>query len=209
MPPLIQFGDYLGTLVFAIAGGVAAAEKRLDLGGFFLLAFVTGVGGGTMRDIILARGEVFWADKPAYVLLCLLGAAIAFWFGPSVERRRRTLLWADAVGLALFAVIGAATATELGARPLTAVLMGVLTATGGGVIREIIRNELPIILQREIYLTAALAGSVAFVVLDRVDAPNWVCMSAGIAVAFALRALGITRNVHLPVYKGPETQARD
>jgi len=200
MPPLIQIGDYLGTLVFAIAGALAAAEKRLDIGGFFLLAFVTGVGGGTLRDIILGRGEVFWADQPIYILLSMLGAAIVFRFGPSVERKRRALLWADAVGLAVFAVIGAATATELGARPITSMLMGVLTATGGGVIREIIRNELPIVLRREIYLTAALAGSVAYVVLDGFEMPRWVSMGAGIVAAFLLRALGMTRNVHLPVY---------
>ncbi|MBX3359899.1 MAG: trimeric intracellular cation channel family protein [Phycisphaeraceae bacterium] len=204
MPPLIQIGDYLGTLVFAIAGGLAAAEKRLDIGGFFLLAFVTGVGGGTLRDIILARGEVFWADQPIYILLSMLGAAIAFRFGASVERKRRALLWADAVGLALFAVIGAATATQLGARPITATLMGALTATGGGVIREIIRNEMPIILQREIYLTAALAGSAAYVALDALQTPEWACIGTGIAIAFALRALGMTRNLNLPAYKGPE-----
>ncbi|MBX3315240.1 MAG: trimeric intracellular cation channel family protein [Phycisphaeraceae bacterium] len=205
MPPLIQIGDYLGTLVFAIAGGLAAAEKRLDIGGFFLLAFVTGVGGGTLRDIILARGEVFWADQPVYILLSMLGAAIAFRFGPSVERKRRALLWADAVGLALFAVIGAATATQLGARPITATLMGALTATGGGVIREIIRNEMPIILQREIYLTAALAGSAAYVALDALHAPEWACLGTGIAIAFALRALGMTRNLNLPAYVPPGT----
>ena len=200
MPPLIQIGDYFGTLIFAIAGGLAAAEKRLDLGGFFLLAFVTGVGGGTMRDVILSRGEVFWADQPAYIVLCLAGACIVFWFGPFVERRGRALLWADAVGLAVFSVIGSATATELGARPITAVLMGVLTATGGGVIREMIRNELPIILRREIYLTAALAGSAAYVGLDAADAPRAVSMGTAVVIALGLRALGITRNLHLPVY---------
>lgn len=200
MPPLIQFGDYVGTLVFASAGGLAAAEKRLDLGGFFLLAFVTGVGGGTMRDLILDRGGVFWADQPAYIVICLVGAMISFWFGPSVERRRRTLLWADAVGLAIFAVIGSATAIELGARPITSILMGALTATGGGILREIIRNELPIVLHREIYLTAALAGSAIHVGIDALHAPAWVSMGAGVAVAFTLRAMGIAGDLHLPVY---------
>ena len=139
MPLLIEYGDYFGTLVFAITGGLAAAEKKLDFGGFFLLAFLTGVGGGTVRDVILDRGPVFWADQPIYVVLCLTGAAIAFIAGERVGRRRRLLVWSDAVGLAIFSVIGAAIALELNFRPITAVLMGTLTATGGGLIRDVVR----------------------------------------------------------------------
>jgi uncharacterized membrane protein YeiH len=208
MPPLIQIGDLLGTFVFALTGGLAAAEKRLDLGGFFLLAFVTGVGGGTMRDIILQRDGVFWADQPVYIAICLAGAIATFYFGPSVERRGRAILWADGVGLAVFAVIGSATALEMDARPITAILMGALTATGGGILREIIRNELPIILHREIYLTAAILGSVTHVALSRVGAPDWASMGAGITIAFGLRALGIARNLSLPIYGTPVTDSR-
>lgn len=200
MPPLIQIGDLVGTFVFALTGGLAAAEKRLDIGGFFLLAFVTGVGGGTMRDIILQRDGVFWADQPVYIAICLAGAIATFYFGPSVERRTRTLLWADAVGLAVFAVIGSATALHENARPITAVLMGVLTATGGGVLREIIRNELPIILHREIYLTAALAGSATQVTIHALGAPSWASMGGGFAVGLGLRALGVAHRLNLPIY---------
>lgn len=200
MPLLIEYGDYFGTLVFAIAGGLSAAEKKLDLGGFFLLAFLTGVGGGTVRDVILDRGPVFWADQPAYVVLCLIGAVVAFIAGERVGQRRRLLVWSDAVGLAVFSVIGASIALELHFRPITAVLMGVLTATGGGLIRDVVRNELPLMLYREVYVTAAAVGAAVLVGLDGAGAPTGFAMAAGAAAAFALRAAGIAFDLHLPAY---------
>lgn len=200
MGQLITIGDYFGTFVFAITGGLAAAQKRLDLGGFFLLAFVTGVGGGTMRDVILDRGGAFWAREPLYIVVCLAGAVLTFLWGARVERLRTALVWADAVGLAVFAVIGAGIAIQGGFRPLTAILMGALTATGGGVIRDIIRNELPIILHREIYISAAFAGAAGVVGLHMLGAPAPLAIGVGAALAFALRAVGILFDLHLPVY---------
>lgn len=200
MQQLIHLGDYFGTFVFALTGGLAAAEKRLDLGGFFLLAFVTGVGGGTLRDLILARGDVFWVGQPAYIALCLAGAVITFLWGARVERLRAALVWGDAVGLAVFAVIGAGVSILEGFRPITAVLMGALTATGGGIIRDVIRNELPLVLRREIYVSAAVAGAVVLVVLHELGAPAPLALAAGAAIAFGLRAVGIAFDLHLPVY---------
>lgn len=200
MQEMIQIGDYLGTFVFGVTGALAAAEKRLDLGGFCLLAFVTGVGGGTTRDLILDRGGVFWADRPLYIVLCIAAAVLIFFAGGRLHRLRRALVWADAVGVALFAVIGAGIAVQEGARPLVAVLMGALTAAGGGVIRDMIRNELPLVLHREIYATAAVAGASTLVALHLLETPAWASVGGGIAIAFALRAWGIVSDVHLPVY---------
>ncbi len=198
---LLQYGDYLGTFVFAITGALAAAEKRLDIGGFILLGFVTGVGGGTMRDLLLDRGMVFWAVDPLYILVCAAGAVVTFFGAERLAARRRTLIWSDALGLALFCVIGAAIAWSEGSRPLVAVLMGALTATGGGVVRDIIRNELPLILHREIYVTAALAGAATFVTLVEIELAPPLAMTAGFAVAFALRAIGIVMDWHLPTWR--------
>jgi len=156
-----------------------------------------------MRDLILQREGVFWLDEPMYITLCVVGAILTFVFGAKVGRLNRTLVWSDALGLAVFAVIGATIATQLGERPVTAVLMGVLTATGGGVIREMIRNELPILLHREVYMVAAAAGSTALVILHGAGMPPPVSMAVGGCVAFGLRAWGIVREVHLPVYGGP------
>lgn len=200
MPLLIEYGDYFGTFIFALTGGLAAAEKKLDFGGFFLLAFLTGVGGGTVRDVLLDRTPVFWTDQPIYIALCLAGAAVTFAAGHRVQKRRTALVWSDAIGLAVFSVIGAGIALELHARPITAVLMGALTATGGGLLRDVVRNELPLMLYREVYVTAAAVGAAVLVGLDGAGAPMGLGMAAGIAAAFALRAAGIAFDLHLPAY---------
>lgn len=201
MPLPILIGDYLGTFAFALTGGLAAAEKRLALGGFFLLAFVTGVGGGTARDLILGREKVFWTDQPVYALICFAAALITFFWAARIERRHAALVWGDAAGLAVFAVIGAAITVIEGYGALTAVLMGALTATGGGVIRDVIRNELPLVLHREIYVSAAIAGALGFVLLRGLGAPAPVTVVGAVALAFALRALGILFDLHPPVYR--------
>lgn len=198
---LIDFGDYIGTFIFALTGGLAAAEKRLDFGGFLLLAFVTGVGGGTIRDLLLSRDTIFWTDAPWYFLLCMLGAIITFWWATDLKRVHTALVWGDAVGLAVFTAIGTGVAIEMDARSYMCVLMGVLTATGGGVIRDIIRNEVPIVLQRELYVTPAALGGLLFVGLHELGAPTWASVVAAAGATFGLRAIGIIFDVHLPVYE--------
>lgn len=200
MLTLLQLGDYFGTFVFAITGALAAAEKRLDIGGFVLLGFVTGVGGGTLRDLLIGRDAVFWADQPEYILICACAAAATYFAADKFGAFKKLLVWSDAVGLAIFAVIGAGIAVRSQSPPLVAILMGALTATGGGVIRDIIRNELPIVLHREVYVTAALAGAAAMVGLNSWGAAPPVSIGVGATVAFALRAAGITFDLHLPAY---------
>lgn len=203
MLTLLQIGDYLGTFVFAITGALAAAEKRLDIGGFILLGFVTGVGGGTLRDLLIGRDAVFWAQQPAYIVICALGATATYFLADRVIRYRTLLVWSDAIGMAIFAVIGAGIAVKAQSPPLVAILMGALTAAGGGVIRDIIRNELPIVLHREVYVTAALAGAATLVGLNELQAPPAISLSTGIVVGFALRAVGILFDLHLPAYERP------
>ncbi|MEM8835453.1 MAG: trimeric intracellular cation channel family protein [Planctomycetota bacterium] len=202
MLTLLDIGDLLGTFVFAITGAIAAAEKRLDFGGFLILAFITAVGGGTIRDVLLDRGGVFWADRPQYLGLCALAALLVFFAGSRVGKLRNTLLWGDAFGLALFSVIGAGIALEAGAGTVMAIMMGVLTCCGGGILREVIRNEVPIILQRDIYISAALAGSTTFVLLMGAGLPALVSGLIGGVVTFGLRAAGIVWKLSLPVYGG-------
>jgi uncharacterized membrane protein YeiH len=203
----LQVGDYIGTFVFAVTGALAAAEKRLDIGGFVLLAFATGVGGGALRDVLLDRGVVFWAQDPVYIVVCALAAGATYLAAERFEARRRALVWADALGLALFCVIGAAIAWTEDARPLVAVLMGALTATGGGVVRDVIRNELPLVLHREIYVTAALAGAAICVALAELDVPLDGAMIAGFLGALALRAAGILMDWHLPTWRPASERA--
>lgn len=201
MDTLITLGDYLGTFVFAIAGALAAAQKRLDIGGFVLLAFVTGVGGGTLRDVLLNRPGVFWAREPIYIALCVAGAVLTWFAVERIGAYRRLLLWSDALGLALFAVIGAGIALSEGARPIVAALMGAVTATGGGVIRDIIRNELPLVLHRDVYITAALLGASTTVLLFEAELPVPIVAAGGFLVGFALRAAAIVWGLNLPAYR--------
>ena len=178
-----------------------ASRKQLDLVGFALIAAVTGFGGGTLRDLLLGRTPVFWLRAPDLLALCAGVALLVFVFAPRLESRFRALLWADAVGMALYAVLGAEIALLAGASPWAAVLLGVITATAGGILRDIICNEVPLILRREIYVTAAAAGAAVFVVLRVEGVWREPAVAAGIGTAFVIRALALWRGWSLPAYR--------
>ena len=171
---LVQIGDYAGTFVFAMSGAMAARRTKFDLGGCVVLGIVTGVGGGTIRDLIIFRGFVSWGRDPMYLSLCVVASVIAFLWVNRIVQRERALVMADAFGMSIYAVIGAGIAVENGARPMISVLMGVVTATGGGVIRDVLRNEVHIVSRGEIYATAALCGALIFVVINSLTS-SWLC----------------------------------
>lgn len=193
--------DWLGIAVFAASGALVASRKQMDAVGFVLIATVTGFGGGTLRDLLLGRTPVFWLARPELLAIAAGAAVLVFFTAHLVESRFRALLWADAVGLALYGVVGAEIALVAGADPWAAVLLGVVTATGGGILRDVICNELPLILRREIYITAAAAAAATYVSLRLAPLPRDVALSAGILVGFALRALAILRGWSLPPYR--------
>jgi uncharacterized membrane protein YeiH len=151
--------DWLGVIVFAVSGALVASRKQMDVVGFALLGTVTGIGGGTLRDLLLGQGPVFWVREPAYLIVCVIISGVVFVTAHIPQSRYRVLLWFDAIGLALFAVTGAERALLVGSGPVVAVAMGVITATFGGIIRDVLGNESPVVLSREIYVTAALAGA--------------------------------------------------
>lgn len=191
--------DLLGVGVFAASGALVASRKQLDLVGFGLVATVTGIGGGTLRDLLLDR-PVAWVQQPVYVWLCVAVASLLFFIAPAIDRRFKVLLWADAAGLSVFAVLGAAIARDMGAGFTIAAVMGVMTATFGGLIRDVLCNEIPLILRREIYATAAAAGAVVYLLLIPLGVPG-VAGIGGFIACFGLRALGLARGLSLPVYK--------
>ena len=156
---IVQYLDWFGICVFALTGALVASRKQMDIVGFALLGAVTGIGGGTIRDVMLGSLPVFWVQKPAYLLTCVAVAGAAFFVAHHVKSRQRVLLWCDAVGLALFSVTGTDIAQGLGAGTAVAIAMGVATATFGGIIRDMLGGDVPIILRREIYVTAALLGT--------------------------------------------------
>ncbi len=199
--PALQVLDLLGVVVFAVTGALAASRKELDLVGFVFLAAITGVGGGTLRDVILGATPVFWIREPLPAILCALSGIAVFFVAPFLEYRYRVLLWADAIGISGYCVMGAARALDAGASPFGAVVMGVMTASFGGIIRDIVAGEPSVLLRKEIYVTATLVGAALFVVLLKVGVPFWPAALAGSASAFAVRAGALWFGWTLPTYR--------
>lgn len=194
--------DYAGIIVFAITGALVAAKKQSDIISFVILGTITGIGGGTVRDVILGQAPVFWVHQPVYVYLCVLTSCITFFTAHFISRYQRYIVWADALGMALFTVVGTQIALSTGAPPAVAVLMGIITATFGGIIRDTLSREDNLILRKEIYATASFAGALSYVILARVafighDAALWIA----VGVTFALRGAAIVYNLRLPGYR--------
>jgi uncharacterized membrane protein YeiH len=195
-----QFLDWFGICVFALSGALVASRKKMDIVGFALLGCVTGIGGGTIRDVLLGILPVFWVLKPAYLLTCVLVSCAAFFVAHLMHSRMAFLLWCDAVGLALFSVTGAEVAAAHGAGGVIAIAMGVATATLGGVIRDILGGDIPVILRKEIYVTSALLGASVFVFSQQLGMTKDIALVVGFLAAFALRAAAIAFDLSLPVF---------
>ena len=193
--------DWIGIAIFAVTGALVASRKRMDIFGFMMLGAATGIGGGSLRDVMLGQLPVFWVEAPAALAICLAVSAATFFLAHIPESRYRALLWCDAAGLSLFCVVGADKALDAGAGPFIAVAMGVMTATFGGVIRDILGGESPLVLRKEIYVTAATAGATLYVALALLDIAEPVATAAGFALCFAIRALALHYGWSLPVYR--------
>lgn len=186
LPVLPHVLDYAGVAVFALTGALAAARDRHDIITFWFFAVVTGVGGGTLRDLLIGA-PVFWVGDPTYLGIGL-AAAIAVWFLAAYVERSKALIWLDAVGLAIYAVIGAAKALSLGVNPFVAIAMGVLTATFGGVIRDVLAHQPSVLLKREITISPGIVAACAFVALNAAGVPALWAGLIGALAGFALRA---------------------
>lgn len=197
-PVLPPGWDYAGVAVFALTGALAAARDRHDLVTFWFFAVVTGIGGGTLRDLLIGA-PVFWIGDATYLGIGLAAAVIVWFAAPHIERLK-TLIWLDAIGLAVYAVIGAAKALSLGVDPFIAVAMGVLTATFGGVIRDVLAVQPSALLKREITISAALLAAGGFVALEFAGVPAlWAGVLGGLA-GFGLRAGAIHYGWALPAF---------
>jgi uncharacterized membrane protein YeiH len=198
-PALIAWLDLFGIAVFAASGSLAAARRGQTLVTFSFFALVTGVGGGTVRDLLIGA-PVFWVQDWRFPATCLATAAMV-WIAPKAIWNPRALDWFDAVGLAVYAVFGAWKSLSLGVGPLPAMMMGVITACVGGIIRDILAGEPSILLKPEIYVTAAALAALLFVGMFWMGAPLSVATSTGVLAGFALRALAILRGWAIPSYK--------
>ncbi len=189
---MFHFIEILGTIAFAISGSLAAMNKKLDPFGVFVIAFVTAVGGGTLRDVMIGRTPVAWMTELDYVYLIVLGYALALIFRKKLDRFRISLFLFDTIGLGVFTLIGLQKGLETGLHPAICIALGTMTACFGGVIRDILCNEIPVIFRREIYATICLAGGILFFVLKRFDL-NENVLSITVAVfMIALRILAVT-----------------
>lgn len=197
--------DYAGVAVFAATGALAAARRGYDIVTFAFFAAITGIGGGTLRDLLIGA-PVFWVSDPGHVGVCVVAAGVVWALGERLSRIR-TLLWLDALGLAAYSVVGASKAAEWGSPPLVSVVMGVLTATFGGLLRDVIAGEPSVLLRKEIYVTATVGGAGLFVLARLVGLPDGAAAGAGVTLAFLLRAGALSRGWTLPGFGSwPEPQ---
>lgn len=192
--------DYAGVAVFAATGALAAARRGYDIVTFAFFAAITGIGGGTLRDLLIGA-PVFWVSSAGYVAVCIAVAGLVWAFGERLARFR-SIAWLDAVGLAAYCVIGASKAADWGMPPLVAVVMGVLSATFGGVVRDVLAGEPSVLLRKEIYVTAAVAGAGLFVLVRLINLPDGLAVALGVAAAFGLRAGALAWGWRLPGFGG-------
>ena len=187
---------YFGDVVFAVSGALMAARYKMDIVGFIMIGTITGIGGGTTRDLLLGR-TVWWTHDPAELILVVTVSIITFFFISSEITRKKAANWADALGLSVFAVVGCHIALVFGSPFYIAVVIGMITATGGGVIRDVITNNEPMIMSGQLYATAALLGALCYASLKYWGVGEVTAEVAGVLSAFSLRASAIIFDIRM------------
>ena len=207
-PPLLSF-DLAGTFVFALSGGMTGVKHRLDIFGVLVLSFAAATFGGIGRDLLIGAVPPAAISDWQYIAVSLPAGLIPFFWYPAASRLRTPILILDAAGLALFAVSGALKALEYDLTPVAAVLLGVLTGVGGGIARDMLVSEIPVVLRADLYAVAALAGAAVVVLGSVMHLPFLPATITGAAVCFILRFMAIRRGWHLPVAHPPETSSTE
>ena len=201
MSQVVYWLDMAGVVVFALSGVVLACRHRMDPFGMLVLAAVTGIGGGTLRDLVLGVRPVFWVSDPTYLWVIFATVGLAMLGFHYIHRLSRGFLpVADAFGLALFSVIGAHKALLLGSPGVVAVLMGMMTGVAGGMIRDVLAQRVPMVLREEIYATAAIAGGTVYVALHSLGVTSAVTIPAALITTLGLRLSAIYWHLSLPVF---------
>ena len=199
---LVSLLDYASVLIFAVTGALVASRAQLDIVGFAFIASLTALGGGTIRDLLLDRNPIFWIANPAYLGLAAGAALVIFFTAHFFESRLRALIWLDSFALAVAVAAGAGVALSLDQTPVIVILMGMITGCMGGLMRDVVVGEVPLVLkQGELYVTAAFAGAgtAGLAKLYLLETP--VALLACAAITWVLRAGSIHFGWHLPVYK--------
>ncbi len=190
--------DILGTMAFAISGVLVAMEKKLDLFGVFIIAFVTAVGGGTLRDMLIGNTPVGWMREYTYILIILATVVLAILFVNQLKYLRRTLFLFDTIGIGLFTMVGIEKGLAANLLPVMCIALGTITACFGGVIRDILCNEIPVIFRKEIYATACILGGFSYFILVLLPIDEAYAYIGAIAVIIITRSLAVKFRIALP-----------
>lgn len=198
---LFNILDLLGTMAFAISGALAAMKRRLDLFGIFIIAFVTAIGGGTIRDILIGSTPVMWMQNLIYIYLIGVVTILAIIFRNKINYLRTSLFLFDTIGLGVFTITGVETGIQNDLSPIVCITLGVMTGTFGGVIRDILCNEIPVIFRKEIYATASITGGLVFIILYNFNVDIDLIYIITSLIIISIRLLVVKFSISLPTYK--------
>ena len=190
--------DILGTIAFAISGVLVAMDKKLDLFGVFIIAFVTAVGGGTLRDLLIGSTPVAWMQDATYVFVILGTVVFAILFRNKLKYFKKSLFLFDTIGIGLYTMVGIEKGLGVGLLPIMCIALGTMTASFGGVIRDILCNEIPVIFRREIYATACILGGISYFLLRKLPIENTYAYVGAIIVVIGIRLLAVIFKIALP-----------
>ncbi|WP_300436277.1 trimeric intracellular cation channel family protein [Christiangramia sp.] len=192
--------DILGTIAFAISGALSAMNRRLDLFGIFIIAFVTAIGGGTLRDILIGSTPVMWMENIVYIYLIGVVTVLAIIFRNKLNYLKKSLFLFDTIGLGVFTITGVETGIQNNLDPIVSVALGAMTGTFGGVIRDILCNEIPVIFRKEIYATACLIGAFAYVTLYDMGVNADIIYVVTSSIVISIRIIVVKYHISLPSF---------
>jgi len=192
--------DLLGTASFAISGALFAINKKMDPFGVFIIAFVTAVGGGTLRDILIDRNPVTWMEDLSYVYTIVISVILAIIFRKKIGYLSKSLFLFDTIGLGIFTIIGTELGIQHNLHPIISVALGMITATFGGVIRDTLSNEVPLIFHKEIYATACIIGAIVFLILNSFDVDHNISYIITTSIVITIRLIVVKFKLELPAF---------
>ena len=192
--------DILGTIAFAISGALMAMNKKMDPFGVFIIAFVTAVGGGTLRDVLIGRQPVIWMNDITYIFLIGIAVIIAILFRKKLRYLQKSLFLFDTIGLGIFTITGTEIGINANFHPIISIALGTMTACFGGVIRDILCNQVPILFRKEIYATACIFGSIAFIILHNLTIDQNIVYVSTSLIVISIRLVAVKHHLSLPTF---------
>lgn len=192
--------DILGTIAFAISGALMAMNKKMDPFGVFVIGFVTAVGGGTLRDVLIGKQPVIWMNDISYIFLIGFAVFVAILFRKKLRKLQKSLFLFDTIGLGIFTITGTEIGINANFHPIISIALGTMTACFGGVIRDILCNEVPVLFRKEIYATACIFGSIAFIILYKFNIGQNIVYVSTSLIVIAIRLVAVKYKLSLPTF---------